>query len=351
MLNYLLRRLLYSILILWGVATVIFLLFIVLPGRPLQRSPGKSAEPQSVNARHTGLGSGERMDRRYGLYLNDLSPIGVTSARKKSEAPTGVHLTRLTDSNYLSLKAPYLGRSVLSGRSVAVVLGQALPGTILLAFAALILACVLGIALGVIAVVKKDTIWDTSAITASVASMSMPAFFAALFIAYISGYLLVGHAGLNLTGRMYEHEAIVGRSLTLHNLVLPAIALAIRPMAIITQLTRNALLDVLSQDYIRTAYAKGLSKTRVVLRHALPNALFPLAAVSSAWPAELLAASFFVEYIFGWKGIGKVTIDALEKYDLPVIMGAALLTALIFIIVNLLTGLLRRLFDPRLRLS
>src|SRR5690606_14663561 len=127
--------------------------------------------------------------------------------------------------------------------------------------------------------------------------------------------------------------------------------LGIRPLAIITQLTRSALLDALSQAYIRTAYAKGLGKARVVFRHALPNALNPVVTAVSGWLAELLAGSFFIEYIFNWKGVGKITVDALDKFDFPLVMGSVLLTAFIFIVINLLTDLLYGWLDPRVRLD
>ncbi len=221
----------------------------------------------------------------------------------------------------------------------------------MLALTAMLLATIAGISLGILAALKKGTPWDTGAIVASVAGISMPSFFAGLIIAYVFGYLLSSYTGLDMTGSLYEWDAFSGRHLALRNLVLPAIALGIRPMAIITQLTRSAMLDVLRQDYIRTAYAKGLRKRQVVLRHALPNALNPVVTAISGWLAELLAGSFFVEYIFGWKGIGKITVDALDKFDFPLVMGAVLLTALIFIIVNLLTDLLYGLLDPRVRLS
>jgi peptide/nickel transport system permease protein len=120
-------------------------------------------------------------------------------------------------------------------------------------------------------------------------------------------------------------------------------------MAIISQLTRNSMLDVLSSDYIRTAYAKGLSDRRVLWRHALPNALNPVITAITGWFAELLAGSFFIEFIFGWKGVGKVTVDALEKLDYPVVLGSVLLTAFIFVLINMLSDFLYRLFDPRMR--
>jgi len=138
--------------------------------------------------------------------------------------------------------------------------------------------------------------------------------------------------------------------LQLQNLILPAITLGIRPLAIITQLTRSAMLDVLDQDYIRTAYAKGLSRRAVIIKHALRNALNPVVTAITGWFAELLAGAFFVEYIFGWNGIGKITVDALEKLDYPVVMGAVLVSACIFIVINMLADILYAVVDPRVRL-
>ena len=351
MLRYLFRRALYSLLVLWGVATLVFFLFNVLPGDPARLTLGQRSDLASVEATRKALHLDKPLITRYGLYLNDLSPVGVTYTTASAEALPGIHLTRIADSSFLSLKAPYLGRSYRTKRAVSEVLSEGLPGTIVLALSAMLIATFFGIALGMLAALKKGTVFDTGAIAASVAGISMPSFFAGLIIAYVFGYLLSSYTGLGMTGSLYEYDAFTGRHLALHNLVLPAIALGIRPMAIITQLTRSAMLDVLSQDYIRTAYAKGLRKTQVVLRHALPNALNPVVTAISGWLAELLAGSFFVEYIFGWKGIGKITVDALDKFDFPLVMGAVLLTALIFIIVNLITDMLYGLLDPRVRLS
>ena len=122
-------------------------------------------------------------------------------------------------------------------------------------------------------------------------------------------------------------------------------------MAIITQLTRSSMLDTLNQDYIRTAYAKGLSKRQVVLGHALRNAINPVITAITGWFAELLAGAFFVEYIFGWKGIGKVTVDALEKLDYPVVMGSVLFAATIFVLINILADMLYGIIDPRVQMK
>ena len=139
------------------------------------------------------------------------------------------------------------------------------------------------------------------------------------------------------------------RYLVIKNLILPALTLGIRPLAVIAQLTRSSMLDVLQQDFIRTAYAKGLSKTRVIFKHALRNALNPVITAITGWFAELLAGSFFIEYIFGWKGIGKITVNALEKLDYPVVTGAVLLSAFIFICINILADIIYVMVDPRIR--
>jgi len=173
-----------------------------------------------------------------------------------------------------------------------------------------------------------------------------------IIIAYVFGFVFTSWTGLHITGNWFEVNEISGeRHLVLKNLILPAITLGIRPLSIITQLTRSAMLDVLEQDYIRTAYAKGLSKRAVIWKHALKNALNPVITAITGWFAELLAGAFFVEYIFGWKGIGKVTVDALEKLDFPVVMGSVLLSATIFVLINILADLLYGIVDPRVTIN
>lgn len=351
MFRFLLKRIRYSIFVLFGVVTVVFFLFNVLPGDPARLTLGQRSDLQSLENVRREMNLDKPLMTRYFLFLNDLSPVSIHERSKENRKK--YHYASLVSLGKKSIvvKLPYLGRSYRTKREVTTVLLEALPGTVILAFAAMTIATIFGILLGVLAALKKDTILDTGAIAASVAGISMPSFFAGLLIAYLFGYLLHQTTGLNMTGSLWEYDAFQGRHLVLQNLVLPAIALGIRPLAIITQLTRSALLDVFSQDYIRTAYAKGLSTPKVVFSHALPNALNPVVTAISGWLAELLAGSFFVEYIFGWKGIGKTTVDALEKFDFPMVVGSVLLTAFIFIIVNLFTDMLYARLDPRVRLQ
>ncbi len=228
---------------------------------------------------------------------------------------------------------------------------EALPGTLLLAIAAMALAVMLGIPLGVLAAVKQNTWLDTSAVFTSIIGISAPSFFMGIIIAYVFGFILSDWTGLHITGSWFDIDVDTGaKRLTLQNLILPAITLGIRPLAIITQLTRSAMLDVLDQDYIRTAYAKGLSKRTIIWRHGLRNALNPVITAVTGWFAELLAGAFFIEYIFGWKGIGKTTVDALEKLDFPVVMGSVLVSATFFILINILADILYGIVDPRVRI-
>lgn len=312
---------------------------------------GQRSDLASIENVRRELSLDKPVTTRYFLYLNDILPLAIHGNDAASRAKYQYQpLMALGDHKVLVLKQPYLGRSYQSKRPVWDVLSDALPGTILLAFTAIVFATVCGIALGVLAALKKGTFWDTSAILASVAGISAPSFFAGLIIAYIFGYALSGATGLSMVGSLWEYDTFGGRHLALRNLVLPALTLGIRPLAIITQLTRSALLDVLSQDYIRTAYAKGLKKRQVIWRHALPNALNPVVTAISGWLAELLAGSFFVEFIFSWKGIGKLTVDSLDKFDFPVVMGAILITASVFVLINMLTDIIYTWIDPRVKL-
>lgn len=350
MLSLLARRIRYSLFVLLGVVTVVFFLFNVLPGDPARLVMGQRGNAATLENARKEMNLDKPLHIRYLIYINDILPVSIHKHNKAAqEKYKYARLLPLPGGRTLALKWPYLGRSYHSKREVNKVLAEALPGTVVLALASMLIATIGGIFLGIVAALKKGTWMDTSAIAASVAGISMPSFFAGLIIAYVFGYLLHDVTGLSMTGSLWEYDPFAGRYFAPQHLVLPALALGIRPLAIITQLTRSALLDVLSQDYIRTAYAKGLSRSKVVLHHALPNAMNPVVTAISGWLAELLAGSFFVEYIFGFKGVGRVTVEALDKFDFPLVMGSVLLTAFIFIVISLLTDLVYGWLDPRVR--
>jgi peptide/nickel transport system permease protein len=317
-------------------------------GDPARLIIGQTGDSATINNIRKELALDQPKWRQFILYLNDISPVSIYS--KEDIVNRELKGIFVGGDTRLAVKFPYLRRSYQSRRAVADVLLEALPGTLVLAFTAMLIATVLGILLGVLAAVKQNTWMDTSAVFASVLGISAPSFFMGIVLAYVFGFVLSDITGLHMTGSLYEYDVFEGKQLQLQHLILPALTLGIRPLAIITQLTRSAMLDVLSMDYIRTAYAKGLSKRAVVFKHALRNALNPVVTAITGWFAELLAGAFFVEYIFGWKGIGKITVDALEKLDFPVVMGSVLMTATFFIVVNLLADILYGIIDPRVRL-
>ena len=260
MLRLLVKKIRYSILVLLGVVTLVFFLFNVMPADPARLTLGQRSDLTSLENVRKELNLDKPLTTRYFLFLNDLSPISVHKADPATQEKYDyLKIVALPGDRELVLKYPYLGRSYRTKKEVNKILVDALPGTIVLALAAMTIATILGILLGVLAAVKKDTWMDSSAIAASVAGISMPSFFSGLLVAYIFGYILHNLTGLDMTGSLWEYDSITGRHLALENLILPAVALGIRPLAIITQLTRSALLDVLSQDYLRTAFAKGLS--------------------------------------------------------------------------------------------
>jgi len=345
MLKYIARRTVYGLLVLIGVVMLVFFLFQGFgdPSRLVMGQSGDSATQASIRKE---LYLDQPKWKQFIFYLNDVSPICIhTKEDIEKKTLKGLFIGGHTK---FGLKIPYLRRSYQSKREVGKILMEALPATLILAFTAMLIAVVIGIPLGVIAAVKQNTWLDTSSIFASIVGISAPSFFMGIIIAYVFGFLLSSWTGLHITGNWFDIDEITGeKHLALRNLILPAITLGIRPLAIITQLTRSAMLDVLDEDYIRTAYAKGLGKRSVIWKHALRNALNPVITAITGWFAELLAGAFFVEYIFGWKGIGLVTVDALGKLDFPVVMGSVLVSATFFILINILADILYGIVDPR----
>ncbi len=336
----------YSGLVLLGVVALVFFLFQGF-GDPTRLVMGQTGDSATISNIKKELYLDQPKWKQFFWYLNDVSPLSIHHSKSiEQKQLKGIFIGGEIK---VGLKIPYLRRSYQSKRSVVTILWEALPGTLLLALAAMLLATFFGILLGVLAAIKQNTIWDTSAIFTSVLGISAPSFFMGIIIAYLFGFLLADSTGLHMTGSFYDIDPFYGKQIALKNLILPAITLGIRPLAIITQLTRSAMLDVLDQDYIRTAYAKGLTARRVLFKHALRNALNPVITAITGWFAELLAGAFFVEYIFGWKGIGKITVDALEKLDFPIVMGSVLMTATFFILINLLADVAYGIVDPRVR--
>ncbi len=356
MVGYVLQKLGYALLTLFGVVTVIFLLFTILPGDPARMMLGQNETEEQVAIVKQKYGFDKPLGTQYLYYLNDLSPLSFHSDNERD-------YTFLSEGKYEALrlfqtgdiitvvKLPYLRESFQkNGKEVSAVIAETLPNTAILAVSAIIIAMFIGILLGIVSVLFKDGWIDKTIQFVSTLGMSVPSFFSAIVFAWIFGYLLHEYTGLNMTGSLYEVDDFgEGKYIQWKNLILPAIVLGIRPLAVVSQLMRNSLLEVLSQDYIRTARAKGLSFFAIIKRHALKNSLNPVVTAISGWFASMLAGAVFVEYIFGWNGLGKEIVDALNTLDLPVIMGAVIVIATLFILINILVDVIYGWLDPKIR--
>lgn len=346
---YILNRLLYGLLVVWGVITVVFFIFHVLPGDPIASAP--RADPEQLEAIKRELGLNEPIFIQYLYYLNDVSVVSVYKS-EKGNARNYAYISHFQIDKYdITLKKPYLKRSWRSWKPVGEILSEALPETLWLAFASMLFATVLGIGLGLVSAMRPNTLLDNLMLVFSVIGISVPSFVAAILISVFFGYILQDWTGLNMGGTLWEDHATLGRQLEIKNIILPAFTLGIRPLAIIAQLTRNSMLEVLSQDYIRTARAKGLSQAYVVLKHALRNALNPVITAVSGWLASLITGAFFIEYIFRWKGLGWATIEAVHHNDMPVVMGTTILMASTFVLINITVDIFYSWVDPRVRLE
>lgn len=437
MTRFIFKRIFYGLLVLWGVITVVFFLFNVLPGDPARMMLGQNATKEQVDALNKDIGRDKPALVQYLLYLNDISPLSVHETKNTESTfylnnkkyTSVVELFPVSSSKELVLKTPYMRRSYITRRPVAEVLADTVPETAVLAFVAMLIASVLGILLGVLSAVKKGTWLDTGSLFFAVLGMSGPSFYVGLIVAMTFGYIwskefpfpviillffILGGAigsvtglaklkknkieikkadmiirqfllwgfigfsvwaagfifncfwnvipfidkyvslpgtGLNNEGSLYVIDDYGEEHLSIKNIILPAITLGIRPLAIIVQLTRSSLLDVLAQDYIRTASAKGLSYYAIIFKHALKNSLNPVVTTISGWFAGLMAGAVFVEYIFGWRGIGSEIVNALNKQDMPIIMGGVLVIGFVYVVINITVDIIYGILDPRVRLQ
>jgi len=306
--NYILKQFIQAILILFGVISVTFALLYVIPGDPAKLILGQRADATSVQTVREELGLNQPVYIQYLKYI--------------SKAARGD-----------------LGKSYISNRDVSKTILEKFPATALLSICALILSAFLGIIIGVISAVKPHSFMDNTAMLFALTGISIPQFAFGLILVLFFGSLLKWFpvSGYISDGMEY--------------LILPVMTLALRPLALISRLTRSSLLDVLSKDYIRTARAKGLSKTKVIIKHALRNSLNPVVTTISASLAATLGGAFFVEFIFNWPGIGLLAIDSIMKLDYPMIQGTVLFSAVVFVIINFLVDIVYAILDPKVKLS
>lgn len=308
MLIYILKRLLLFLPTLFGITLITFFLMQALPGDPVQGMVGDRASADTI----------ERIRREIGADR----PVAVQYL---------IYLKRLAQGE--------LGRSIYTNRKVSADLAQKFPNTARLALAAMAFASVMGIGLGVIAAVRRDTVWDRLISLLSVGGISLPVFWLGLALMLIFALHLrwLPPSGMGRGGPAY--------------LVLPAVTLGTFSLAYIARLTRSSMLESLSQPYIAAARAKGLSERTVVLKHALRNSLIPIVTLIGLDLGSYLNGAVLTETIFGWDGLGRYALDGIMKRDYPIIMGVVLFGALVFVTMNLMVDIMYHVLDPRVRVK
>jgi len=288
--------------------------------------------------------------KQYVLYLRDLSPISFHS--EKPIYPSYFKIMNL-NKNVLILKMPYLRTSFYQKDIlVSELILSAFPNTLILASLSIFFALIIGVPLGLLAAFFKDKFIDKFISLFSVLGMSLPSFLAAVLIGYVFAYKLQWLTNLNITGSLFIVDDVTGKPvLLLKNLILPVFTLAIRPLGVIVHLTRTAIIDELSNDYILLARSKGFSMFYVIVYHALKNSLTSVVTAASGWFAGMFSGAVFIEYIYGWHGLGKLLVDGLLSVDFPLVMGIILVIATCFIVINILVDLIYIWLDPRVEIN
>lgn len=319
------------------------------PVDPARLTFGQRMDNSSVELKQKELMLDQPLWKQMTAYLNDISPIGIVDVGEYRKKGLWIAPISKFEKGSLAIKQPYLRYSYQSGRSVSSMLRDAIPKTVILATVAMIMAVILGIIFGVIAALFHGSWLDHGIIAISTLGISVPSYVSAIVLALVFGYMLGDVTGLNIQGSIFDLNDMGDEVVIWKNILLPAVALGIRPLSIITQLMRSSLLDVLSMDYIRTAKAKGLAFGDVIRRHALRNSFNPVLTAVTGWFASLLAGTFFVEHVFNFKGVGEMTVNALINYDIPVILACVIFICLVFITLNILVDILYKVIDPKVQ--
>jgi len=332
MLSYIFRRLLMIIPVLIGVSILAFLLIHLIPGNPAVAMLGERATPERVAHLEEALGLDDPLYVQYGRFMGQI------------------------------LQGDF-GRSIHSNSSVLWEMGQRFPATIELTIAAMIIAIVVGMGAGIISAVKPYSIFDHFSMGTALVGVSMPIFWLGLMLIYLFGVklgLLPPSGRLDVTieletiTNIYVLDAIITGNWValkdaLRHLIMPAVALGTIPMAMIARMTRSSMLEVMRQDFVRTARAKGLPEKTIVFKHALKNAFLPVLTVIGLQFGYLLGGAVMTEWIFSWPGIGRWMFMAIGARDFPIVQGGILLIATVFVFVNLIVDVLYSYVDPRIR--
>ena len=306
MFSYVVRKLLYAVPVIWGVVTIVFILMAIVPGDPARLMMGQRGDPETLARIRADLGLDLPIHKQYVRFLKDLARGDLGVSYRNNEKVVDALMTRF-------------------------------GATLKLAFWAMILASILGILAGIISAVKQYSIFDYSAMFIAISGISAPVFWVGLLLLLIFAYTLHLIPGVGYVPGDWRY------------FILPVITLGVRPAALIARLTRSCMLEVMTQDYIRTARAKGLHERAVIMRHALKNALIPVETIVGTEVADLLSGAVLTETIFAWPGVGRLAVEALVARDFPMIRGTVIFMAVIFLVANLIVDISYGFIDPRIR--
>ena len=301
---YILRRLLESALILLGITLVTFVLLYLVPADPARQIAGRSATAETVANIRDQLGLNDPLFVQYGRYLWNLAQGDM-------------------------------GRSYLQRAEVADLIGARLPASLLLMLSAIVTELVIGLTIGIVAALRRNRPVDHSLMIFSFVSISAPQFVIGILLLYVFAVKLAWFP--------------IGGYGTAAHFVLPSLTLGLLGAGWYSRMMRSSMIDVLSQDFVRTARAKGLAKVRIVTRHVVPNAILPIIAMIGIDIGLFMSGIVVVESVFGWPGIGQLAWQAIQRIDIPVIMGVTMVSAAAIVIGNLLADLAAPLIDPRIK--
>lgn len=336
-----------------SVIAVVFLITLIIymsPVDPASIQFGQRSDPESIELLKRKFYLDKSYVEQIYRYFEDLSFLQyVGDQDSRLEDYSYVKLFSVY-SGMMILKYPYLRRSFTSGERVSDMIRSAFPSTAILALSALMLAVFLGLTLGVVSALYYSR-WVDHVITGfTTLCYAIPSYISAILFALVFGYVLHSWTGLPVQGSLYNLDDFGNEYFDIRFLILPTLALGIRPVAMISQMTRASLLENFSKEYVRTAVSLGLDNKRVLIRHIFPNAWSPIITTVSGWFASLLTGAFFVEYVFNYRGLGDLTIQSLAQFDLPVILGCCIITICIFILINTLADILNAGLDPRIKI-
>ncbi|MDD4365847.1 MAG: ABC transporter permease [Synergistales bacterium] len=306
MFSYILRKILYAVPVVWGVVTVVFILMAIVPGDPARLMMGQRGDPATLARIRADLGLDLPLHQQYFRFVGDLARGDLGTSYRNNEKVTSALVDRF-------------------------------GATLRLAFWAMVVAAVIGVAAGILSAVKQYSLFDYSAMFIAISGVSAPVFWVGLLLLLIFAYGFHLIPGVGYGDGDWRY------------LILPVVTLGVRPAALIARLTRSCMLEVMSQDYIRTARAKGLAEKVVILKHAFKNALIPVVTIIGTQVAELLSGAVLTETIFAWPGVGRLAVEALVARDFPMIRGTVIFMAVIFLVANLIVDLSYGIIDPRIR--